>query len=387
MKKNFVHICEELEATWLGKDNAMIPIYTHEVLGYESEIVTCNLKNDLPDEYRGVKITKIPRWIKKVRNFLPIIIYIKRIPLYCWIIKNAKNIDILMLFHITKCSYWEAMLYRKFNPNGKIYVKADFNPKVYDKEMERQEIKPKNLREFFRKRREINEYNKRKKLVKIVDLISYETKEAFEKMKDSYAEVSTKNRTIYLPNGYDDKIIDEIEKKSYEEKENIFITVGRLGTYEKNTELILEALEKVDLKDWKFYLIGSITDEFQKKIEEFYKKNPTKKEKVIFLGEIKNKKELYEYYNKAKVFVLTSRWESFGIVLVEALAFNNYILSTKIGAINDIFELENVGEIVTEKNLSNKIESIISRKRINFLNLETKEKFKYTNIIKGLKEL
>ncbi len=57
----FVHICEEFEYTWIGKDNGMIPIYAHNVLGFESEIVTCNLKEDLPQDIRGVKIIKISR--------------------------------------------------------------------------------------------------------------------------------------------------------------------------------------------------------------------------------------------------------------------------------------------------------------------------------------
>ncbi|MGL5621236.1 MAG: glycosyltransferase family 4 protein, partial [Cetobacterium sp.] len=174
-----VHICEEFEYTWIGKDNGMLPIYAHEILGYDSKIVTSNLKGDLPDEVRGVEIVKISRWFKKVKNFLPFIIHLKRIPLYYYISKNAKDIDILMLFHITKCSYWRAYFYKKFNPAGKIYIKADFNLDVYKKELARIEMSPKNLKEYFRKKREIKEYSKRKKLVELATLISYETEIAY----------------------------------------------------------------------------------------------------------------------------------------------------------------------------------------------------------------
>ena len=110
----FVHLCEEFQLTWIGKDNGMIPIYAHEILGYNSKIVTCDLKKDLPKTIRGVEIIKIARWLKKVPNFAPFVMFFKRIPLYYWIIKNAKNIDILMLFHVTKCSYWDAYFYKKF---------------------------------------------------------------------------------------------------------------------------------------------------------------------------------------------------------------------------------------------------------------------------------
>ena len=388
----FVHICEEFEYTWIGKDNGMIPIYAHNVLGFESEIVTCDLKEDLPEDVRGVKIVKIPRWFKKMKKFAPWVMFIKRIPLYRYICKNAKDIDVLMLFHVTKCSYWNAFFYKKFNPNGKVFIKADFNLGVYEKEIKKTQMKPRNLREFFRKRREIKEYDKRKKLVQIANLISYETREAYDKMKNSYAGVSTEGRTILLPNGYDDLLIEKNFKlKNYEEKENIFLTVGRLCTEEKNTEFLLKVLEKVDLKDWKFFFVGSIESKFQKKIDDFFQRFPEKKENIIFTGIVKDRELLYEYYNRSKVFILPSKWESFGIVMVEAMAFNNYVLTSNTCAAKDITDAEKVGEIfsiVDENELIEKVRKIIDGK----IDLQKKEKlidnyknrFKYSSIIKSL---
>lgn len=388
----FVHICEEFEYTWIGKDNGMIPIYAHNVLGFESEIVTCNLKEDLPQDIRGVKIIKIPRWFKKMKKFAPWVMFLKRIPLYRYISKNAKDIDILMLFHVTKCSYWNAFFYKKFNPNGKIFIKADFNLEVYEKEIQKTQIKPKNLREFFRKRREIKEYSKRKKLVSMANLISYETEEAYKKMKDSYAGISTKDKTIMFPNGYDDLLIEKKFKlKNYNEKENIFLTVGRLGTEEKNTEFLLKVLEKVELKDWKFFFVGGIENKFQKKIDDFFQKFPEKKEQIIFTGLVKDRDVLYEYYNRSKVFILPSKWESFGIVMVEALAFNNYILTSNTCAAKDITNNEEVGEIFSIANESELIEKVtkiikkeIDLKEKEYLINSYKNRFKYSSIIESL---
>ena len=227
----------------------------------------------------------------------------------------------------------------------------------------------------------------------MVDLISYESFEAFNYMKDSYAGVDTKNKTMYFPNGYDNKVIDKIKIKSFKEKENIILTVGRLGTKEKNTELLLETLKEVDLKDWKVYLVGSIDKNFIKYKEKFFEDNPNLKEKIIFTGEIKAKEKLYEYYNKAKVFVLPSKWESFGIVMVEAMAFGNYIITSNTCAANDITNNNSIGKIIeidSKSQLKKEIEKAIEK------NFELKNKyeetlkyvlnFKYSNLIKKLGE-
>ncbi|MDO4690978.1 MAG: glycosyltransferase family 4 protein [Fusobacterium sp.] len=393
MKKRFLHISEEFEYTWIGKDNGMIPIYMQMTNKYSSSILTCNLKKDLPDSIRGITFIKVKRFFNFLPNFAYSIKLIRRINLFKYLIKNAKKIDILMLFHISRCSYWYSYLYKKINPKGKIYVKADFNLNVYTKEVSIINSSFKNLREFFRKKRETKEYRKRKALVKIVDLISYETIEAYEQMKDEYAGIDTKGKTIYLPNGYDDKFIEKITKKSLKEKENIILTVGRLGTKEKNTELLLESLKEIELKNWQVILIGSIEKSFIPFKDKFFKENPKLKNKIIFTGQINDKELLYNYYNRAKVFVLPSRWESFGIVMLEAMAFGNFIITSDTCAAKDITNNGKTGKIISidsKEELKLALKSVINEN----INLEKKyketlkyvTKFKYSVLINTLDE-
>ena len=393
MSKIFLHISEEFEYTWLGKDNGMIPIYMSEKLGYNSKILTVNLKNDLPDNERGVEFIKVKRKFSFLSNFAYWTKLVKRYNIFKYLIKNAKNIDVLMLFHVSRCSYWYVYFYKKLNPNGFVYVKADFNLAVYQKEWNIVNSKPESFREFFRKRRESTEYNKRKKLIPMTDLISYESLEAYEFMKDSYAGIDTKGKTIYLPNGFDDEIIDKIKVRTLEEKENIILTVGRLGTEPKNTELLLKTLKEIDLKNWKVYLVGSIDKKFINYKENFFRENPQLIDKIIFTGEIKDREELYSYYNRAKVFVLPSKWESFGIVMVEAMAFGNYIITSNTCAAKDITNNNEIGRIIeidSKKELEEEITKVIFGK----INLNEKyektlnyvSNFKYSNLIEKLGE-
>ena len=394
MKKNFLHIHDEFEYTWLGKDNGMIPIYISEVCGYNSYILTNDIKHELPDVFRSVHIVKVKRLFKKIGNFAYFIKLLRRLNIFKYLIKNAKEIDVLMLFHISRCSYWYAFVYKLLNKTGKVYIKADFNLEVYQKEIRRLNSRSRNFKDFFKKRNEIAEYKKRKKLVTMVDLISYETEDSYNEMKYSYAGVDTKGKVIYLPNGYDNLEIERNYKiKNMDNKKNIILTVGRLGTEAKNTEFLLESLKKIDFKDWKFYFVGSETKEFQIYKDNFFNKYPYLKEKILFLGEIKDRKKLYSLYNEAKVFVLPSKWESFGIVMVEAMAFGEYIITSNTCAANDITKNGEIGKIISideDKELVNSIQDVINNKidlKLKYgQTLEYVKKFRYENIIKNLNE-
>lgn len=86
-------------------------------------------------------------------------------------------------------------------------------------------------------------------------------------------------------------------------------------------------------------MIGPITESFrtdsvsgyQERIDRFFSDNPEKKGRVIFTGPIYDNRTLFEYYQKSKVFVLTSRHEGFANVLSEAAAFGCFIVSTDVG--------------------------------------------------------
>lgn len=130
-----------------------------------------------------------------------------------------------------------------------------------------------------------------------------------------------------------------LKRKPFTEKENIMVCVGRIGCYQKNTEMLLNALRKVDLKDWKIYMLGPITssfdlkegDDFQKVIDQFFEECPQYNDKLIFTGMIYDAKTVFEYYNRAKVLLATARHEGFANVYSQAAALGCYVISTDVG--------------------------------------------------------
>ena len=93
-------------------------------------------------------------------------------------------------------------------------------------------------------------------------------------------------------------------------------------------------------------LIGPYDEKFENMYTEFLKRNNSKKDKIILIGNIEKREELYDFYKKSKCFILTSRYESFGIVLVEAIGFGNYIITTDVGAARDITNHGKIGKII-----------------------------------------
>jgi GalNAc-alpha-(1->4)-GalNAc-alpha-(1->3)-diNAcBac-PP-undecaprenol alpha-1,4-N-acetyl-D-galactosaminyltransferase len=149
-------------------------------------------------------------------------------------------------------------------------------------------------------------------------------------VKKKYPEIADK--VMYLPVGVNDLFLSQkfgAGFKSFNQKENIILTVGRIGEEIKNNEMMLRALTQINLKDWTMVFVGAINPKFKLFYDEWIKSYPQLKDKLIFTGEILDREKLYEWYNKAKIFCMTSWKESFCHSIGEALYFGNYIIGTE----------------------------------------------------------
>lgn len=315
MKKRFLTLFPYTENIHLTKDVGMIPFILHKYKGYDATIA-CYKNGNYPyleHEVKGLKIV----FIKKIFGNATL-------DGLWFILSNYSRFDILMCFHWTGQSlmwfYFFKMLKGK---NAKTYLKLDAN------------------REF--KKINIANHPKHKLLRKLhrkIDLITVETKELFE-----FTNKKNEMRVEYLPNGFYDGGVRK--KLNVKEKENLIITVGRIGDKNKSNEILCEAfaLFAQAHKDWKLKLIGPVEDSFHNYMKDYFARFPELVSKIELTGLIKDRKQLDEHYNKAKIFALTSKSESFGIVLVEALMYGCYILTTDIVAANDVTGQQQFGKI------------------------------------------
>ena len=327
--KTFVTIFEKCENIHLIKDVGQIPYFMHKTFAYDSTIVTLKNETDykyLESEVKGLKLKFIPK-IKFGRVSLAVIWYL---------LKNAKKIDVLHLFHHREPSYIYSIIYKLINPKGHLYLKSD---KGYRGLIKNNGLfANKKLRHKFRS-----------KLfdiaIKYIDTLSIESTSGYEFLIEKYPQY--KEKFLFLTNGLDiDRFYEQAPFVEYKDKENLIITVGRIGAREKNNAMLLNAIPSLILEDWKVLFIGPIEDSFQLEIDKFYSKNPSLKSKVIFTGAIYDRKELLSYYAKSKIFCLTSIEESFGFVLIEAMCYGNYIVTTNVSSAKEITNNQKYGAVV-----------------------------------------
>lgn len=310
--KKFCSIYLDTEKKDLMKPNGLIPYTLNHTYNYECTIATYNNGYDYNDtNIEGVKVDFIQ---KKFNN--------RALDGVFYLIKNSKRIDILHTFFWKKENYFWFFIYKLLNPKGKIYVGMDADSRIKREDMINSGIKGKIKTHFLKKCNLIS--------VETIDLQKWLSKNWYRDIK-------------YVPYG----VLTSDKKIDYSKKKNQIITVGRIGTYQKANEILLEAFckSKIYEKGWILKVIGPIEEEFKDYIDNFFKTHFELKKYIEFTGPIFDRKKLMKIYEETKIFCLTSRYESFGLVLSEAASRGCYILSTKIAPAIDITNKEKYGKL------------------------------------------
>ncbi len=164
------------------------------------------------------------------------------------------------------------------------------------------------------------------KIIKILIKLTYKFSDKIiaiskELSKDLQKLCKKKVITIYNPS-FDKKILKFANSKRKSRKTKIILNIARFEK-QKNHLMLLESFKNIHNQlDVKLILVGYGTE--KKKIIEFINRNNLKNKVII----VKDYKNVFKYYKLADLFVLTSLYEGFGNVLVEAGIFKIPIIST-----------------------------------------------------------
>jgi glycosyltransferase involved in cell wall biosynthesis len=148
--------------------------------------------------------------------------------------------------------------------------------------------------------------------------------------------------------------------KTFKNKENIIVASGRLNDPLKGMDILFEALNKINLKNWKVYLIGSDGDYLKKLHNDFINSKPELKDQIINIGFLNDRDKYFSLLNQSKIYVLPSRIDGMPHVIPEAMALGNVVVGSshhgvrvatedgEIGRLHEIGNSEKLSEILSE---------------------------------------
>lgn len=219
--------------------------------------------------------------------------------------------------------------------------------------------------------------NKKKKIFALIEkVLAIKTDKIINISKNEYKsalrnKIASPKKMCIIENGIDftkfensDKYREEIRKRyNINDNEIVIGVVGRL-TEQKDPMTSIKAFKLVQEqnKNVEFMFIGS--GEMENDVLEYARQNNIE-DKIIITGWVHN---VEKYIPALDIAILPSKWEGFGLVLIEYMACNKPIIATKTGGITDIIKNEKNGyliEIENEKQLANSIEKLMKNKEAN----------------------
>ncbi|WP_035939133.1 glycosyltransferase [Fusobacterium periodonticum] len=181
-----------------------------------------------------------------------------------------------------------------------------------------------------------------------------------------------------------DKKLNEDLKIDFDFNQKYFLTVCRLNEEQKDVKTLIEAFSLYK-GDEKLVIAGDGPD--RKMLEDLCIEKKIK-DKVIFLGMINNP---FIFMKNSQAFILSSKVEGFGLVLIEALYCGTKVISSDCptgpsqillnGEAGELFEVSNVDQLL------NKLE-IIHNKEYNKAKIEeTLKRYTRENFINNFRKV
>lgn len=194
---------------------------------------------------------------------------------------------------------------------------------------------------------------------------SHYTLELIDSLKNSFAVVCLTDQDRlqygqYNPNTvriYNPLTMNSVKLSKLEKKEIVF--VGRLVKEQKGLDYLLDIVEQLKDTNWKFRVVGNGVDQewLQKEIKS---RNLT--ESIILHGSVKENIE--DIYANASIFISTSRWEGFGLVITEAMSCGLPVISFDNSGPREILDEGKFGFLIPKYDIgkfSDKIKELISK--------------------------
>lgn len=163
------------------------------------------------------------------------------------------------------------------------------------------------------------------------------------------------NNVMLMPNPSTIKSngVSSLQKKK-------LLIVARIDIHTKGLDYLIPLADRIP-DDWQIDIVGSGQKKQEKKLRQLIDENGLS-EKIIMHGP-KKVTELKEFYLNSSIYLSTSRWEGFGLVLLEAMSFGLPIIAFEQSGSKDILNDGEFGILVKQGDvleLSHKLNYLIN---------------------------
>lgn len=192
----------------------------------------------------------------------------------------------------------------------------------------------------------------------IKNLLSRNISQLISISKNNFVPNALKSKNNIIYNGID---IEEFKSTKPEpipeikENDNVITFVGELHK-RKGIQYLIQAFKQLQIPNKKLLIVGSGPH------KDFFTKLANNNPNIHFLG---RRSDIFNILQKSTIFVLPSKREAFGLVLLEAMAANTPIIGSSTGGIKEIIKNNENGLLFENENtndLTEKIEKLINNK-------------------------
>lgn len=160
--------------------------------------------------------------------------------------------------------------------------------------------------------------------------------------------------SFVIPNYYE---VKPFELDKCEGKKHTISYIGRIDNAHKNLFMLLDAWNAVsEKKDWTLNIIGGGD---KSSLLEYAKLHNIKQ---LSMQEFKSPSEIEQIYKQNSILILTSRFEGYPTVIVEAVCYGNAIITTRYAGFSDELVNDGVNGYVTDfktEEISERIQRLI----------------------------
>lgn len=218
--------------------------------------------------------------------------------------------------------------------------------------------------------------------MKEFDKIAYVSHAVEKNFIKRYPELKANACTIY--NMLDSERIIELSHEQppvlFDETKTNIVTVSRVENNEKQIDFIPQIaarLKEQGLRDFKWYIVGDGSD-LDKNIA--LSENLGTQDVVEFIGKLENP---YTVWKNADIFVLPTKGESFGLVVIESLLLKIPAVVCDYPALGEIFEDDRYGFVAEQRmeSVAEKLKTLMTDKETYHRIKSNCNEFYYSNDI------